>query len=364
MFVVLVLGLTTTVANADIADGLVGYWPLDEGTGTTTADLSGNGSNGTFVDAPAWVTGKFGGALDFDGSNDAVNCGNQSVLDFGTGDFTISCWVNVGAQDNDEAIFGKGDRGGTVYFLKIRDDGSGDIKLRLDDGSTQLDPDTDDHAGLYTAGQIDLWHHLVAMRRNPKIHVYVDGVDDTGVTGHGDSDIPAGYDLSATSLHNAYIGAVEDTPLGRFFDGSIDDVAVWNRALTPEEVSYLWNNGDGNPLDVSDPGQASDPSLADGAEDVPRDVVLSWTPGEFAAPTNGHKVYFGESFNDVNGRRENLQPQRTGTKFILVRASTTSTTALAGSPRMPTAMLLPNALILARLTTGGSMKSMPHPPAI
>ncbi|MCH8119182.1 MAG: hypothetical protein IIC00_05575 [Planctomycetes bacterium] len=45
---------------------------------------------------------------------------------------------------------------------------------------------------------------------------------------------------------------------------------------------------------------ASDPNPADGATDVPRDVVLSWTQGEFAAPTDGHKVYFGESFNDVN----------------------------------------------------------------
>ena len=54
----------------------------------------------------------------------------------------------------------------------------------------------------------------------------------------------------------------------------------------------------------SDPALAPElsnkPSPANGAEDVPRDVVFSWEPGEFAAPTNGHKVYFGESFNDVN----------------------------------------------------------------
>jgi len=291
---VLVLGLTTTSAGQDIAEGLVAYWPLDEGAGTTTADASGNGNDGTFVDAPVWVSGKFGSALDFDGSNDAVDCGNPPILDFGTGDFTISCWVNVGAQDNDEAIFGKGDRGGTCYFLKIRDDGSGDIKLRLDDGSTQLDPDTDDHPGLYTAPG---WHHLVAMRRTIKIHVYVDGVDDQGVAGHGDSDIPAGYDLSATSLHNAYIGAIEDTPVGRWFDGSIDDVAVWNRALTVDEIGYLWNNGIGNPIEVIPPGQASDPYPPDEQADVLRDVVFNWSPGENA---QRHDVYFGTVFDDVS----------------------------------------------------------------
>ncbi|MHC4325139.1 MAG: hypothetical protein ACYSUX_12820, partial [Planctomycetota bacterium] len=83
---ILVLGLTSTFAKADISDGLVAYWPLDEGTGTTTADISGNGNNGTFVDAPAWVSGKFGGALDFDGIDDVVDCGLAPELNFRTGD--------------------------------------------------------------------------------------------------------------------------------------------------------------------------------------------------------------------------------------------------------------------------------------
>ncbi|MCH7557273.1 MAG: discoidin domain-containing protein [Planctomycetes bacterium] len=48
------------------------------------------------------------------------------------------------------------------------------------------------------------------------------------------------------------------------------------------------------------PGQASNPKPANEATDVPRDAVLSWTPGEFAPPVNGHKVYLSESFNDVN----------------------------------------------------------------
>ena len=89
---VLVLGLTTTVAKADIADGLVGYWPLDEGSGTTTADATGNGSDGTFVGDPQWSAGKLGSALDFDG-NDAVDCGNQAVLDHSTNDWTVSAFA-------------------------------------------------------------------------------------------------------------------------------------------------------------------------------------------------------------------------------------------------------------------------------
>ena len=103
---VLVLGLTTTVANADIADGLVAYWPLDEGGGTTTADASGNGNDGT-LNLPGWDSGKFGGALNFDGVDDYVDCGNPSILDFGTGDFTISAWIKTTAPAG-ETIFGNG----------------------------------------------------------------------------------------------------------------------------------------------------------------------------------------------------------------------------------------------------------------
>jgi hypothetical protein len=56
----------------DQAQGLVGYWPFDEGGGTIAKDYSGNGNNGTLVNNPTWTTGKVGGALSFDGANDYV----------------------------------------------------------------------------------------------------------------------------------------------------------------------------------------------------------------------------------------------------------------------------------------------------
>ncbi len=300
MFVVLVLGLTTTFASEDIADGLVGYWPLDEGGGITTSDRSGNGNDGT-LNAPTWDSGKFGGALNFDGSDDYVDCGNPPILDFGTGDWTISAWIKLPVNPGtNTVIFSKGgdNDGGIRYAMELEDGSGGVIEPTLDDNSTKLNPDGDITV---IDGQ---WHHFVVMRKDgTKLRLYVDGVEDPGVTNHGESTIAANYDLSGTSQHNAYIGAVmsnESGQLQKFFGGLIDDVALWNRALNPEEISYLWNNGDGNSVAVSDPGQASDPYPADEETDVLRDVALSWEPGEFAAPTNGHKVYFGENFNDVN----------------------------------------------------------------
>ena len=104
-----------------------------------------------------------------------------------------------------------------------------------------------------------------------------------------------------------------------------------SRALTEQEIQQVM-------LGVPQ-GQASSPNPANGDTDVLRNLVLNWEPGEFAALTSGHKVYFGESFDDVND-------------------------ALEASPRRLPAILPHKILLLARRTTGGSMKSMPRPPAI
>jgi len=100
------------------------------------------------------------------------------------------------------------------------------------------------------------------------------------------------------SQHDAYIGAITDheaNSLQKYFrDGAIDDARIYNRALTEHEIQQVMI---GIP-----PGVASDPNPADKATDVPREVVLSWTPGEYVPATNGHKVYLSENFDDVNDR--------------------------------------------------------------
>jgi hypothetical protein len=67
--------------------------------------------------------------------------------------------------------------------------------------------------------------------------------------------IPADYDLAGTSLYGAYIGVIHSHAKGhlqKFFNGLIDDVAVWDRALTMEEISPLYNNGEGTPVVLRD----------------------------------------------------------------------------------------------------------------
>ena len=297
---VLVLGLTTTSAGQDIAEGLVAYWPLDDGGGATASDASGNEYDGTLNGGPVWGVGMFGGALDFDGADDYVDCGNPGILNFGTGDFTISAWIKMPAASETNTIFANGgdDGGGVRYTLSMGESNDNGITMLTDDNSDKI------RAEGATLVTDDLWHHVVGMREGTTLRTSVDGVYEDGI-----NDLPsAGYDLSGTSQKNVLIGAIwseGDNVIKKHFSGLIDDVAIWNRALTVDEIGYLWNDGIGNSINVSPPGQASDPFQADEQTDVLRDVVLSWAPGDFA---DMHDVYLGTNFDDVNDATATVDP--------------------------------------------------------
>ncbi len=74
--------------------GLVAHLPLDEGTGTTSVDLSGNGNTGTLVNGPIWTTGRLNGALSFDGVNDELIIGNSTSINTVTSGVTVAAWVS------------------------------------------------------------------------------------------------------------------------------------------------------------------------------------------------------------------------------------------------------------------------------
>jgi len=87
------------------AVGLIGYWPLNEGSGTTTADMApaGYGFDGTLIGGPTWTSGQFGNALSFDGVDDYVLCAERQGTGPGTypqelmppDAFSVSCWVKL-----------------------------------------------------------------------------------------------------------------------------------------------------------------------------------------------------------------------------------------------------------------------------
>ena len=312
MGVVLVLGLMSAAANGDIIDGLVALWPLDEGQGTAASDASGNGSNGTLNGGANWGTGIFGSALQLDGTNDHMDCGNPSILDFGTGDFTVSAWINT-TMTGKGTVYAKGadNSGGIRYTLCMGENNDGRMTLTTDDNSSKVQAQG---ATVINDGQ---WHLVMGMRRGTASLVYVDGVQDASAT------VSAAYDLSGTSQANTYVGAIDGASdsgtvsLEKFFAGLIDDVAVWDRALTAEEIELLWNGGAGSPVAVPEPRRASGGLPANAAPDVPRDTELSWKAGEGMTV---HDVYFGTVFDDVSNA------SRTNPLGLLVSQGQTETT--------------------------------------
>jgi hypothetical protein len=238
-------GLITTVAPDDA--NLVAHWPLD----TDFLDYSGNGFHGDPNGNAARVSdANRGTVLRLYADGDSVNCGNPTdpcALDFGTVDWTVSAWVKTtmsGTGDGDASkgvIYGKGgdQGGGHRYGLYVNENQGteGRITLITDDDSTKVMVD----GSVINDGE---WHHVAGMRDGNDLRLYVDGLPD------GTDTLPAGYDLSGTHQHNAYIGTVTahgDDPNGtilyKYLQGSVDDVYVYGYALSEGEVAYLSTDG-------------------------------------------------------------------------------------------------------------------------
>jgi len=232
---------TAHLANAE----LVGYWPLD-GDG---ADSSANGLDGTPMgdhlftdDVPAALGGGQSIHLNPDGAfaEEAgyVDLGNPDELNFADNDWTVSAWMKInefgfGVRGN---LFSNGgDNGGGVrYVLAYLENGGQAAVLTTDDNTDKrqaqapLDEfEVDDEA----------WHHIVGLRQDTELRVYIDG-EFAGEN----LDVPDGYDLSGTDQLPAYIGLGADAGSGdfeKFFQGWIDDVAVWDEALTEEQIAKI-----------------------------------------------------------------------------------------------------------------------------
>ncbi|UCF16625.1 MAG: discoidin domain-containing protein, partial [Phycisphaerales bacterium] len=293
--------------SADITDGLIGYWPLDEGTGTTTLDMSPAeyGFDGTFVGGPVWTDGQFGKALSFDGADDYVLCAERDGTGPGTypeelmpETFTVSCWTKLDNFAYFSSFVGNGmDTGGDEcgFFLynwgwvgaNEQDFG---LAIRTETAMSYIET-----PNIY---QTNTWYHLAATYDGANVNVYVDGALVVGPENVGG---PIRWISSASGNYpeRFAIGVWLDPGYDLWIDGIIDDVGYWDRPLTADEISTIYAMGE--PLALPpDPALAKDPVPLDEATDVARDVVLGWTPGEFAAVVNGHKVYLSNSFSDVN----------------------------------------------------------------
>jgi hypothetical protein len=196
--------------------GLVGAWNM-ENTGGVVVDISGNGKNGT-INGGLDAKGVFGRALSLDGTNDYLGCGD--VADLGN-TFTFSALVKANNFDNIGPIVCRD--GVTNYNALIRFDTSGNIEFRQFYGAVEIRT-----AASYTAGE---WLHIVGVSNAALAGViYVNGVSAaTGTFGASFSDVG-----------NINLGRYA-SPGVTYFDGALDEVRVYNTALTATEVANLYN---------------------------------------------------------------------------------------------------------------------------
>jgi len=268
---VLCLVNTSIVRGVDLDTdpALVGWWTFDEGSGNIAADSSGNGNDGTLNGPVEWTTeGKLGGAMKFTGPYNYIQIQDSPSLDM-TREITITAWINPSWTGNNR-IMQKSSGGGDNQYRLLKE--WGDFMVFHLPGLT---PDRIDVTGLPPLGE---WTHLAATYDGSSMKVYYDGV----VVGEQDSSGQLG-----TSDGTLCIGTKHETaPAGDEYNGMLDDVRIYNRALTQSEIKRLG----GNP-------KASGPAPADRAIHENTWANLAWTTGAFAT---SHDVYFGENSDDVN----------------------------------------------------------------
>lgn len=208
---------TPTPTVAPTPSGQVGCWLLNEGSGTTTADSSGNNNNGT-VNGPAWATGHNGNALNFDGTNDYVTMLNPTILNF-TGQITLSAWAKPDSTS------------GSRYIVAHGYSSSSEVFLRYDNGNYQAGSwNGSNHMVTASAsGDVGNWVHVVAVYNGTAWKIFRNGTllatanDTVGA-------IQVGADWNIGAAANG---------TGRFFDGVIDEVRIYNRGLSDAEVAAI-----------------------------------------------------------------------------------------------------------------------------
>jgi hypothetical protein len=242
---------------------LVGWWTFDDGSGTVARDASGRGNDGTLRGDPVWVMGRVDGALQFDGVDDYVEVGSVGIS--GMAPRTVVGWVKAGtlAIPNWTSVFGfvpDGSINGTYFDMEVDDAGNYVAHICGDQ---------------WILGPVDTqWHHVGGTYDGSAGSWYLDG------------QLIGGAEGQLGTIDHVRIGARLSN--GRYFPGLIDDVRIYNRALSEAEIQSV--------MDGTDLGLARDPSPAEWAEDVCRDAVLAWTPHPSAVR---HNVYLGTRWDDV-----------------------------------------------------------------
>ena len=187
---------------------LVGYWAFEEGSGDTVEDMSGNGNNGVINGDANWVEGMMGTALEFTPGANVTIPDSDSLRDMA--EYTIGMWVKI----NEFA---------PEWNHLFEKDGSYGITINTGGGDFRYTPNSS-KVWIESKHQVDTdtWYYITMKWDGSAISFYVDG-DETS-----QSDEPAVFNTNVVNIAHSSPYTV---------DGAFDEVKIWSKALTPEEIS-------------------------------------------------------------------------------------------------------------------------------
>jgi len=213
-------GDISIVGEGGTTSGLRGWWKMNEGTGTSVADSSGNGNNGTLPNGGGWTSGIASNALDLDGVNDYVSIGDKATLE-GNATWTFAGWVNPDQffTSRDTWLFYKqnvlqwGFLSAASRQQTVNIGGGGNNSLQgAVTNSTQLSSNA--------------WTHVTVTYTNSTVKFYVNGLlTDT---------------LTKTYTMGSNNKAFSISTSSQSFDGKLDDMRYYNRALSDSEVPGIY----------------------------------------------------------------------------------------------------------------------------
>lgn len=280
-----------TGIESQLQNGLVAHWKMDENTGTTLSDSSGNANNSqNFSGNTTWAPGRYGSGLLFDGNNDAVLFNETPSTDLGalTDSYTVSTWFKTTTNASSTVVLvNKGVGAASPMSLELSDTevaqfrifGGGNSSLAV--GSAALNDGK--------------WHLITGVRdvNEDKVFIYVDG-ELAGLT----TDT---LTSSAANDSQLSLGAAED--LSGDFTGTMDDTRIYNRALSASEVQMLYQYSAAPvgywDFNVGTGTVAQD--VSNNKNDGTLTGMVSWIPGIFGSGIDTNTASSGVEITDPPG---------------------------------------------------------------
>ncbi len=263
--------LFPSTVSAQLIDGaLIAYWSFDDQANPAKDDYDGH--NGTVNGATWTATGHFNGALYFDGDNDDVTVPDDGSLS-GMSALTVAAWFKSesftsphGSYLVCKSLQGDGSHLSDSYLFALLDRGEGMTGLyaALWSGTHTWDPSEEEEIIYNSVIPTSEWHHAAVTYDGAMIKLYLDG-DEVATTPFV---APLGY-LNITTGTNLTIGDLTGSLRDGHFHGTIDEVYLYGRALSDDEITCLADvNSDGDGYSVCDDCDDTDSSVYPGAPEI------------------------------------------------------------------------------------------------